>query len=277
MSARDSESGSSTYKGGSGRAGGLGNGGIGGGMGGGGNYGGGMGGGAGRMGGIGARTGLTTGTTTYGNTAFGRPGGNAVAYGMRDAASLNRAGMGPTVGSYGNFRTPSGAAMFGNSPVQGQSFYGQNMGQALSQANRAQARQPQQQVGGLLGGAPLADGAPAYPALEQEMALPTYQDPMAMYTTLTPPPAAPYNPLGSIQPPAAPVGAAWTPASTTNPAIQSVPGYANQTRGGAGWRSWANDSNNWPKQGVPGTRSSGSTDGGYPSVNPRGAYPAGLR
>ena len=142
------------------------------------------GGGAGYNGGAGSRTGLTTGNTTYGNTAFGRPGGNAVAYGMRDAASLNRAGMGPTVGSYGNFRTPSGAAMFGNSPVQGQSFYGQNMGQALSQANRAQARQRPE---GLLGGTPTAAGAPAYSAVEQELALPTYQDPMAMYTTLTPP------------------------------------------------------------------------------------------
>ena len=145
MSARD-DFGSSAGRGPG--AGGLGNGGIGGGM-----SAGSRGGGAGYNGGAGSRTGLTTGTTTYGNTAFGRPGGNAVAYGMRDAASLNRAGMGPTVGSYGNFRTPSGAAMFGNSPVQGQSFYGQNMGQALSQANRAQARQPQQQVGGLLGGA----------------------------------------------------------------------------------------------------------------------------
>lgn len=167
MSARDSASGSSTYKGGSGGAGGLGNGGIGGGMGGG--Y---RGGGAGYNGGAGSRTGLTTGTTTYGNTAFGRPGGNAVAYGTRDAASLGRAGMGPTVGSFGNFRTPSGAAMFGNSSVQGQSFRGMNMGQALSQANRAQARQPAS-VPGLLGGAPVAAAAPAYPAVEQEMALPT--------------------------------------------------------------------------------------------------------
>lgn len=180
MSARD-DFGSSAGRGPG--AGGLGNGGIGGGMGGGS-----RGGGAGYNGGAGSRTGLTTGNTIYGNTAFGRPGGNAVAYGMRDAASLNRAGMGPTVGSYGNFRTPSGAAMYGNSPVQGQSFYGMNMGQALSQANRAQARQRPE---GLLGGTPTAAGAPAYSAVEQEMALPAYEDPMAMYTTLTPPKTQP--------------------------------------------------------------------------------------
>ena len=273
MSARD-DFGSSAGRGPG--AGGLGNGGIGGGM-----SAGSRGGGAGYNGGAGSRTGLTTGTTTYGNTAFGRPGGNAVAYGMRDAASLNRAGMGPTVGSFSNFRTPSGAAMFGNSSVQGQSFYGQNMGQALSQANRAQARQPQ--VGGLLGGAPLAAGAPSYPAVEQEMALPTNQ-PSFMNNPFIDKPAtiADYvrgvvrSYKGLNAPSAAPVGAAWTPADPTNPAIQSVPGYANQQRGFSG-HNWQNNSGNWPTQSVPGTRSSGSTDGGYPSVNPRGAYPAGLR
>lgn len=76
MSARDSESGSSSYKGGSGNAGGLGNGGVGGGMGGGN-----RGGGAGYNGGIGSRTGLTTGTNWNGTSAFGRPGGPATAYG----------------------------------------------------------------------------------------------------------------------------------------------------------------------------------------------------
>jgi hypothetical protein len=198
MSARDSESGSSSYRGGSGNAGGLGNGGVGGGMGGGH-----RGGGAGYNGGIGSRTGMTTGKDWYGNTAFGPAGGRVQAFGMRDARSLGRAGMGPTVGSFGNFRTPSGQAMFGNSPVQGQSFRGMNMGQALSQANRAQARQAS--VPGLLGGSPVASGAPAS-AVEQEMALPEYtpvpgpwtpQDPMAVYTTLTPPPL---NPLVDVQP-----------------------------------------------------------------------------
>jgi hypothetical protein len=274
MSARD-DFGSSAGRGPG--AGGLGNGGVGGGMGGGS-----RGGGAGYNGGAGSRTGLTTGTTTYGNTAFGRPGGNAVAYGMRDAASLNRAGMGPTVGSYGNFRTPSGAAMFGNSPVQGQSFYGMNMGQALSQANRAQARQPQPQVGGLLGGAPLAAGAPSYPAVEQEMALPTNQ-PSFMNNPFIDKPAtiADYvrgvvrSYQGLNAPPAAPVGAAWTPASTTNPAIQSVPGYANVRRGFIG-SNWSNNGANWPRGGVPGTRSMNTTQGGYPSLGSQDTRPAGL-
>jgi len=103
MSARDSESGSSTYKGGSGSAGGLGNGGVGGGMGGGGNYGGGGGGGAGRNGGIGSRTGLTTGTKMVGTpgrnglSARGRPGGmaqNPGAWGMRPQSSIARGTLG---------------------------------------------------------------------------------------------------------------------------------------------------------------------------------------
>ena len=279
MSARDSASGSSTYKGGSGGAGGLGNGGVGGGMGGG--Y---RGGGAGYNAGAGSRTGLTTGNTTYGNTAFGRPGGNAVAYGMRDAASLGRAGMGPTVGSFGNFRTPSGAAMFGNSPVQGQSFRGMNMGQALSQANRAQARQPAS-VPGLLGGSPVAAGAPAasYPAVEQEMALPT-NPPSFMNNPFIDKPATIADYVRSVvrsyqglnpAPAAEPVGAAWTPASPTNPAIQSVPGYANVRRGFIG-SNWSNNGANWPRGGVPGTRSMPSTDGGYPSLGSQDTRPAGV-
>lgn len=138
MSARDSASGSSDWHGGGGSinnsGGGTSNGGIGGGQGGG--IGGG---GAGRNGGYGSQTGLTTGTDWHGNTAYGRAGGNVQAYGMRDARSLRDAGMGPTMGTYGNFQTPQGQPMYGSSPVQGQSFYGMNMGQALSQANRAQA------------------------------------------------------------------------------------------------------------------------------------------
>ena len=119
MSARDSESGSSTYKGGSGRAGGLGNGGIGGGMGGGGNYGGGMGGGAGRMGGLGSRTGLTTGTQMYGGMAFGRPGGNAMnpgAWGIRERSPITQGPLNrPTrPGLLGN---PTPTAVPGVNPV----------------------------------------------------------------------------------------------------------------------------------------------------------------
>jgi hypothetical protein len=273
MSARDSASGSSTYKGGSGGAGGLGNGGIGGGGGGGS-----RGGGAGYNAGAGSRTGLTTGNTTYGNTAFGRPGGNAVAYGMRDAASLNRAGMGPTVGSFGNFRTPSGAAMFGNSSVQGQSFYGRNMGQALSQANRAQARQPQQQVGGLLGGAPLAAGAPSYPAVEQEMALPTNQPGFMNNPFIDKPATLPdyvRSLVKSYQDLNAHGDDAWTPASSTNPPIKSIPGYTNLDRQFRA-HNWKNNSANWPTQGVPGTRSMPSTNGGYPSLGSQDTRPAGM-
>lgn len=97
MSARDAESGSSTYKGGSGRAGGLGNGGIGGGMGGGGNSSGGFGGGAGRMGGMGNRTGMMTGNTMFGGMALGRPGGMAMnpgAWGMRPQAAVQQGPLG---------------------------------------------------------------------------------------------------------------------------------------------------------------------------------------
>ena len=133
MSARDAESGSSSYKGGSGAAGGLGNGGIGGGMGGGGNHGGGYGGGAGRNGGMASGTGLTTGNNWYGNTAFGQAGGFARGYAMRDPASLRNAGMGPTMGSYSNFNTLNGQPMF-NGALSGQSFAAPNANAAYGGA-----------------------------------------------------------------------------------------------------------------------------------------------
>ena len=226
MSARDSESGSSTYKGGSGRAGGLGNGGIGGGMGGGGNYGGGMGGGAGRMGGIGSRTGLTTGTQMYGGMAFGRPGGNAMnpgAWGIRERSPITQ----------GPLNRPTRPGLLGNPTPT-----------AVPGVN------------------PVPEYVPQLPDM--------YYPPME-------------NPLVDVQPglprldqmpvPGVPE---WTPAAPYDPAFQSIPGYTNQQRGFSG-RNWQNNSGRWPTQSVPGTRSSGSTDGGYPSVNPRGAYPAGLR
>lgn len=226
MSARDSESGSSTYKGGSGRAGGLGNGGTGGGMGGGGNYGGGMGGGAGRMGGIGSRTGLTTGTQMYGGMAFGRPGGNAMnpgAWGIRERSPITQ----------GPLNRPTRPGLLGNPTPT-----------AVPGVN------------------PVPEYVPQLPDM--------YYPPME-------------NPLVDVQPglprldqmpvPGVPE---WTPAAPYDPAFQSIPGYTNQQRGFLG-RNWQNNSGNWPTQSVPGTRSSGSTDGGYPSVNPRGAYPAGLR
>lgn len=112
MSARDSESGSSTYKGGSGRAGGLGNGGIGGGMGGGG-----MGGGAGRNGGIGSRTGLTTGNRMFGGTATGRSGGlawNPGAWGVRPQPTVTQ---GPLSGVRRPVSVPVPAAVPGVNPV----------------------------------------------------------------------------------------------------------------------------------------------------------------
>ena len=268
MSARD-DFGSSAGRGPG--AGGLGNGGIGGGM-----SAGSRGGGAGYNAGAGSRTGLTTGTTTYGNTAFGRPGGNAVAYGMRDAASLNRAGMGPTVGSFSNFRTPSGAAMFGNSPVQGQSFYGMNMGQALSQANRAQARQPQ--VGGLLG------GAPSYPAVEQEMALPTNQ-PSFMNNPFIDKPAtiADYvrgvvkSYQGLNAPPAAPVGASLTPVTTPASALPNADWWKTNSNINAPIPTGAAyDGRYSPDRNTLGTRSLNTTEGGYPGLRSRDTRPAGL-
>jgi hypothetical protein len=78
--------------------------------------------------------------------------------------------------------------------------------------------------------------------------------------------------------PQKPVGtapSAWSPAASYNPAIQSIPGYANVHRGFAG-SNWQNSSANWPRGGVPGTRSMNTTQGGYPSLGTRDTRPAGV-
>lgn len=273
MSARDSASGSSTYKGGSGGAGGLGNGGIGGGAGGG--Y---RGGGSGYNGGAGSRTGLTTGAKMYGNTAYGAPGGVVQAYGMRDARSLGRAGMGPTVGSYGNFQTPAGHPMFAGSPVQGQVFHGMNMGQALSQAQRAQAAYQaanRPQVGGILDApadAPTIKPAGAIPNfinnpfVNKPATLPGYvMDTVQSYLkNAAPDPAAPglrYTYNNAL--PAGTYPGMYMKPSTMMPAYTT--GWAK-----GGWQN-----NSYGPSRV--TQRNNSTDaGGYPSLNSPDTRPAGV-
>lgn len=90
MSARDDFGSNAGRPGGyNGGAGGLGNGGVGGGMGGG--F---AGGGAGINGGINSRTGMTTGTQWNGTSAFGRPGGPAMGWGMSPAQARANAFQG---------------------------------------------------------------------------------------------------------------------------------------------------------------------------------------
>ena len=116
------------------------------------------------------------------------------------------------------------------------------------------------------------------PAVEQEMALPT-NPPGFMNNPFVDKPAtiADYvrSVVKSYQGLNAPAAAAWTPASPTNPTIQSIPGYANVHRGFSG-SNWQNNRANWPRGGVPGTRSMPSTNGGYPSLGSQDTRPAGV-
>lgn len=243
MSARD-DFGSSAGRGPG--AGGLGNGGIGGGMGAGS-----RGGGAGYNGGAGSRTGLTTGTTWHGNTAFGAPGGTATGYATRDAKSLGRAGMGPTMGQYGGFKTMSGNPMFGGSPVQGQSFNGMGAGQAFGRAEQAYDAWKDSQIEqGPLNRPTINRPAPNRPA------------------PVTPPEL-------DIPEDVVPAPEEWTPEASVNPSLKSIPRFANLTRSVSG-RNWSNNPAHWPKQTVPGVRDTGSTNGGYPSLDPGGSYPPGM-
>lgn len=259
MSARDSESGSSTYKGGSGSAGGLGNAGLGGGSGAGGQ-------GGGYGGGMTRNTGMSTGNKMYGNTAFGAPGGRATGYATRDAKSLGRAGMGPTMGQYGGFKTMSGKPMFGGSPVQGQSFKGMGAGQAFGKAKQAyDAWKNSQIVQGPLNRP--TTNRPTTGRPKPSVVSPFTPPELDIPEPLPFPPAEEELPEDVVP---APVG--WTPAASVNPPLKSIPRFANLTRSVPG-RNWSNNPAHWPKQTVPGVRTTGSTNGGYPSLDPGGAYP----
>lgn len=114
MSARDSAGPAGP---GSGGAGGIANGGVGGGFGGGAvGGGGGWGNGGGMNGGYGNRTGLTTGATMPGTSAFGRPGGPAMGYGMSPAAARQNAVQG-LIARLGQGQMPG--VMPGTPPVAG--------------------------------------------------------------------------------------------------------------------------------------------------------------
>ena len=107
--------------------------------------------------GDGVNLGLTTGTTWYGNTAFGPAGGMATGYATRDGQSLAGAGMAPTMGTYSNFNTMNGQPMFGGA-LGGQGFNGMNANQAYGAAqNWYQALQAYAQAkkAGNTGTAPL--------------------------------------------------------------------------------------------------------------------------
>jgi hypothetical protein len=104
------------------------------------------GGGAARNGGYGNRTGLTTGNTMFGGTAFGRPGGfaaNPGAWGVRPQAGVTRGPLNRPANP-GLLGTPTPASVAGVNPV------------------------------------------PENVMAVEDVPMPTFEDPMAMYTTLKP-------------------------------------------------------------------------------------------
>lgn len=82
----------------------------------------------------GGNTGLTTGNTWYGNTAYGPSGGTASGYATRTGAF----GMGPSLSQFSNFRTLSGAPVYGGG-VQNQTVTARNATQARSIMDRLAA------------------------------------------------------------------------------------------------------------------------------------------
>lgn len=81
-----------------------------------------------------AGTGLTTGKTVYGNTAYGPAGGNATGYATMSRPGANY-GMGPSTATYSNYRNLDGSQRFAGNP----SVTANNAGAG---ANQIAARQP---------------------------------------------------------------------------------------------------------------------------------------
>ena len=130
------------------------------------------------MGGLG----VTTGKTIYGNTAFGPAGGMATGYATRTG---NISGIGPSMTTFSNFRTPSGSAMFsgqaGNTPVTAR-----NAQQAAGMLSAMQAAQGRRNGFGMLSGDPVTSRP--IPAMTQ----------IPPHLQLSIPPAPSYLPEKSI-------------------------------------------------------------------------------
>lgn len=93
--------------------------------------------------------GITTGKTWHGNTAFGPAGGMATGYATNSRLG---SGMGPSVGSFSNFRNLDGSAMIGGG-LQNRAIAARNPQQALGMLRALQGAQGSQRPsGGRVGG-----------------------------------------------------------------------------------------------------------------------------
>lgn len=118
-------------------------------------------------------TGVTTGKTIYGNTAYGPSGGMATGYATRSGPI---SGMGPSVGTYSNFRNLDGSAAIpgaGNMTAMGRNAF-----QARSQLQRMYGGPPR--VGGLLSGEEVSVGPVAPPRRIVPTAMPIPRPPQAI-------------------------------------------------------------------------------------------------
>lgn len=207
--------------------------------------------------GDGVNLGLTTGTTWYGNTAFGPAGGMATGYATRDGQSLEAAGMGPTMGTYSNFNTLNGQPMFGGA-LGGQGFNGMNANQAYAAAQTwynqlrdyMQARRPGD-----------VQTAPLPPMRPVPTALPVQQPPLAksmMPALFGGVPQQP--PVGGMPVGYDPLRAAVAPDYSRN-MTRNASNYNNPAYGGAARGTMGNYG--------------ATTDGWGPGTGRQGGYNAG--
>lgn len=208
--------------------------------------------------------GVRTGSTTYGNTAFGPAGGMAQGYATNSRVG---SGMGPSIGSFSNFRNLDGSAMIGGG-LQNRAVAARNPVQALGMLRALQAAQaPQRPSGGRVGG--LLDGEQV--AVGPSTVQPAAASPVARIKALLGGGGMVgygFNPVG---------GGAWSPA-----ALQYYGGYRaaapkaaaitnkNAMLGGGGMTAYGN----WPSGGGSWSPAAQSYYGGYKAPGSIPAMPS---
>ena len=212
----------------------------------------------------GTGTGLSTGKTMFGNTAFGPAGGRATGYATNTRPP---SGMGPSIGSFSNFRNLDGSAMIGGG-LQNRAVAARNPVQALGMLRALQAAQaPQRPSGGRVGG--LLDGEQV--AVGPSTVQPAAASPVARIKALLGGGGMVgygFNPVG---------GGAWSPA-----ALQYYGGYRaaapkaaaitnkNAMLGGGGMTAYGN----WPSGGGSWSPAAQSYYGGYKAPGSISAMPS---
>lgn len=162
--------------------------------------------------------GLTTGSTIYGNTAFGPAGGMATGYATRGGPVMHSRSLTGLPGSYGswsNFNNPNGSPMFGN--VGNMKVGAKNTGQALGYMNALNQLMAARQRGAQANGYGVS-GRPAFgPRPQPGMLAPEVEQQQQGYNF--------YDALRSAIPPGTMAFGPFNPPATPPSSVAPFMGY----------------------------------------------------